>query len=124
MATEKAQGKLHRLSLVCKIGSAGASEGGSASKEQVGPASKRAKGIVVPRAEGRKLILSNEQTKTDIIKYPETTMRRYDCFDQIITEAASLTELFTGKDRSVAQQLLQGVSTGLILFGLQGYPNI
>ena len=63
MASETVQGNLQKLNLVCKISSVTKA---ASSPEQV--AGKQAKGIVAARSEGKKLLLSNDQTKSDIIK--------------------------------------------------------
>lgn len=68
MSSEKAQGKLHKLNLICKISSVSNVNASPSSKDQLKDAQKRAKGAVFARADGKKLILTNEQTKTDIIK--------------------------------------------------------
>ena len=63
---EKASAKLQKLSLVCRIGSVVPTQ--SPTPQPVG-GSKKAKGLVAPRLEGKSLVLSNEQTKTEFIKY-------------------------------------------------------
>ena len=61
--TTTSQSRLHKISIVCKIV--------QSPLQQANPVpspSKRPKGTVFARSEGKRLLLTNDQAKTDIIK--------------------------------------------------------
>lgn len=69
MSTEKTQGKLQKLNLICKISQSTNTPNLSPNKDQSHAGAKRGKGVVFAHAKGKNLVLSNDQGKTDIIQY-------------------------------------------------------
>ncbi len=122
MSSEKLQGKLERLSLVCKIASGGTSPGTPAAVSGKSLSSKKTKGTVAARADGKMLVLSNEQTKTDIIRLGSPLSHisyRYDCFDAVYGPDSGLANIL--KDASAAKEAPQ--DSAVILLGSQGSPK-
>ena len=74
MSSEKTQTKLQKINLVCKI-SSGSSVPPPANNKEKQLSKRSTKGVVIAKPDGKKLLLSNEQTKADIIKYIESVLK-------------------------------------------------
>lgn len=114
MSHEKVQDKLQKITLLCRVDPYFS----AISKE-----STHSKPGIISRAINSKtLAISNEGSKSDIIKFSLILHRkyRYDCFDFVSGAGTSLSEIFLGKSLNIVQELQQGKSLALILFGPSG----